>query len=98
MQIEENTFLLKDLFTEKTFQPKGEPKLGATLWQQSLGGNKHQYWEFLEQVDGNFRVRLKGTDLYLAASSVKTDSPVVLMLMQDDEKQKWKLVPQTPWI
>lgn len=36
--IGDSTFLLKNLFTEKTFQPKSEPKPGVGLWQQSLGG------------------------------------------------------------
>ncbi len=53
IEIAENTHLLKDLFTEKTFQPKAEPKEGMGLWKKSLGGSTLQYWEFLKQTDGN---------------------------------------------
>lgn len=94
----ENTFLLKNLFTEKTFQPKSEPKEGVELWQQSMGGTQLQYWEFLKQSDETYLIRLKGTDLYLTTSSEKENSPIVLMTKQETPTQLWKLVRQTPWI
>lgn len=98
IEIDTNTFLLKDLFTEKTFQPKSEPKEGVGLWQQSLGGSPLQHWEFLKQTDDTYLIRLKETNLYITASSSETDSPIILMTKQDSKKQLWKLVRQTPWI
>lgn len=98
IEIDENTFLLKDLFTEKTFQPKSEPKSGVGLWQQSLGGSKLQHWEFLKQEDENYLIRLKGTELYITISSAKTNSSVILLPKQNRKTQLWKLIKQTPWI
>jgi hypothetical protein len=98
IEIEDNTYLLKDLFTEKTFQPKSKPKSGVTLWQKSLGGNPYQYWEFLKQSDENYLIRLKGTKLYITVSSNKINSPIILMPKQNNKSQLWKLVRQTPWI
>lgn len=65
IQLEENTYLLKNLYTQKTLQPSSFPKPGVTLWQQPLGGDKLQYWEFLKQPDESYLIRLKGTDLYI---------------------------------
>ncbi|MGX5690291.1 RICIN domain-containing protein [Arcticibacter tournemirensis] len=98
IEIDKNTFLLKDLYTEKTFQPKFKPGNGVGLCQQSLGGSSLQYWEFIKQVDETYLIRLKGTDLYITASSDKTDSPIVLKAKSNDKKQFWKKVKQTPWI
>jgi hypothetical protein len=96
--IDDNTFLLKDLFTEKTFQPKSEPKPGVGLWQKSLGGSQLQHWEFLKQSDETYLIRLKGTELYITTSSTKKDSPIILMPKQENKIQLWKLIRQTPWI
>lgn len=98
IEIDTNTYLLKDLFTEKTFQPKSEPKEGVGLWQQSMGGTKLQYWEFIKQTDNTYLIRLKGTELYITTSSNEIDSPIILMPKQDSKTQLWKLVRQTPWI
>lgn len=98
IEIDTNTYLLKDLFTEKTFQPKSGPKSGVGLWQQSLGGTSLQYWEFLKETDNTYLIRLKGTELYITTSSDKIDSPIILMPKQGKKSQLWKLVRQTPWI
>lgn len=98
IEIDEITFLLKDLFTEKTFQPKSAPKDGVGLWQQSLGGTPLQHWEFLKQADETYLIRLKGTELYITASSDETNSPVILKTKSDAKKQLWKKIRQTPWI
>lgn len=98
IEIDTNTYLLKDLFTEKTFQPKSEPKEGVGLWQQSLGGTALQHWEFLKQTEETYLIRLKGTELYLTTSSDKTDSAIILMPKLNNKTQFWKLIRQTPWI
>ena len=93
-----NTYLLKNLFTEKTFQPKSEPKPGVELWQQSLGGTPLQYWEFIKQSDATTLIRLKNTELYLTISSKAENAPLILMPLDNTPAQKWKLIRQTPWI
>lgn len=96
--IGENTYLLKNLFTEKTFQPKAEPKAGVGLWQQSLGGTALQHWEFIKQPDETTLIRLKNTELYLTISAKEEDAALILMPLDNTDKQKWRLIRQTPWI
>lgn len=98
IKLEDNTFLLKNLYTEKTFQPKSAPKEGVEIWQQSLGGTKWQYWEFIKQHDGTYLIKLKDYDLYLTAGSKELNSPIILKSLQNSNTQKWKLIRQNPWI
>lgn len=96
--IGDSTFLLKNLFTEKTFQPKSKPKSGVGLWQQSLGGSPLQHWEFIKQQDETYWIRLKNTKLYLTISSKDENAPIVLMPSVKSDEQRWNLIRQTPWI
>lgn len=96
IQLEENTFLLKNLATQKTFEPASAPKEGVALWQKSLGGSRLQYWQFIKQTDETYLIRLKDSELYLTATSDKDNSPIVLMPKQDTDKQLWRLIKQNP--
>jgi Ricin-type beta-trefoil lectin domain. len=98
IQLEDGSYLLKNLYTEKTFQPSSSLKSGVSLWQQPMGGTSLQYWEFLKQSDNTYLIRLKGTELYVTITSDKNDSPIVLMPMQNSNSQLWKLVRQNSWI
>lgn len=98
IQLEDNIYLLKNLYTEKTFQPSSTPKDNVSLWQQTLGGTPLQYWEFLKQSNDTYLIRLKNTELYITITSTEDDSPIVLMQKQNSNTQKWKLVRQNPWI
>ncbi|MFT3995364.1 MAG: hypothetical protein QM660_13710 [Dysgonomonas sp.] len=96
IQLENNTYLLKNLCTQKTFAPSSSPKQGVDLWQQSLGGSHLQYWEFIKQSNGTCLIRLKDTELYLTATSNEDNSPIILMSKQNSDKQLWKLIKQNP--
>lgn len=98
IEIEPNMYLLKNLYTQKTFQPASNPKSGVGLSQHNLGGTPLQYWEFVKQTDETYLIRLKGTELYITTSSNKTDSPIILLPKNGSKKQPWKLIRQTPWI
>lgn len=98
IEIEESTFLLKNLYTQKTFEPKSNPEKGISLWQKPLGGCKYQYWEFLKLTDDSYLIRLKGTELYVTISSDEDNSEIILMPKDNSDKQKWRLIRQTPWI
>lgn len=98
IQVDESTYLVKNLFTEKTFQPASIERSDAGLAQQELGGSRLQYWEFLKQPDDTYAVRLKGTDLYLTGAAQETNSPATLTPRQASRAQAWRLVSQTPWI
>lgn len=98
IQIEKEVYKLKNKYTSKTFQPISKPEAGVGLWQQPLKNDSLQEWEFIEQADETYLIRLKGTELYITASSGETDSPIILIAKSDDKKQLWKKVRQTPWI
>lgn len=96
IELEDSTYLLKNLCTQKTFQPSSSPEQGVGLWQKSLGGSRLQYWEFIKQSNNTCLIRLKDTELYLTAISEEDNSPIVLMPKQDSDKQLWKLIKQNP--
>jgi hypothetical protein len=96
IQLEDNTYLLKNLYTQKTFEPSVSPQSGVDLWQQNLGGSRQQYWEFIKQPDETYLIRLKDTELYVTVTSGGNNSPIVLMTKQDSDNQLWKLVRQNP--
>lgn len=96
--IEENTYLLKNLYTEKTFEPSLNLVNGASLWQQEINNSKLQIWEFIKQKDDSFVIKLKDNELYITISSEKTNSEVILMEYSGLDEQKWKLIKQRPWL
>lgn len=98
IQLEGDTYLLKNLYTQKTFQPSSSPAEGVSLWQQTMGGSHLQYWEFIKKTDETYLIRLKGTELYLTTTSNEDDSAIVLMHKQDSDNQKWRLIRQNPII
>ena len=98
IQLEGDVYLLKNLFTHKSFQPSATPEAGVTLWQQPIGGDKLQYWEFIKQEDETYLIRLQGTDLYITITSDKNHSDLVLMPLQNSPTQLWTLFKQSPII
>jgi hypothetical protein len=94
--IEGTTCQLQNLYTEKTFEPKSDIEAGVALWQQPLKKDRSQYWEFIEQPDETYLIRLKETELYITFSSDKTDSNIILMPYQNSSDQQWKLIEQYP--
>lgn len=97
IQVEGETYQLKNLYTSKTLQPSSKPESGVTLWQQPLKNNSLQYWEFIKQPDETYLIRLKNTNFYVTISSDKANSPIILMPKQNSSSQQWKLVKQNPW-
>ena len=96
-KVGDNTYQLKNLFTSKTFQPKEIPaKSGSALEQQPLSTTELQQWEFIKAQDGNYYIRLKGTELYITASSDQINSDIILKEKQANALRLWRLVAQTP--
>lgn len=98
IELEENVYLLKNLYTQKSFEPSSASVAGVTLWQQTMGGSRLQYWEFVKQAGDSYLIRLKDTELYLTATSGENDSDIVLMPKQDSDNQLWRLIQQNPII
>ena len=93
-----NTYLLENLYTEKTFEPESEPAENVAVRQRPLGESHGQRWQLLKQDDGTFLIRLKDTEWYLTAENDEQNSPVVLRHLQESKAQKWRLIPQNPII
>lgn len=96
IKLKDETYLLKNLYTQKTFQPSAAPEAGIALWQQPLEATDFQYWDFIKQDDGSYLIRLSDTELYISVSSGKNNSPIVLMPLQNTAEQKWILIEQHP--
>lgn len=98
IRLDDNTYLLQNLYTQKTFQPLSPPESGVGLWQQPLGKSHLQYWEFIKQQDDTYLIRLKDTELFVTVSSDENNSSIVLMQKQGSDSQRWRLIRQTPLV
>jgi hypothetical protein len=92
-----NTYQLKNLYTAKTFQPNEVPaRNGSALVQQPIANSDAQQWEFVEAADKSYYIRLRGTELYITASSSETNTDIELQTKQDNALQRWRLIAQNP--
>ncbi len=92
-------YQLKNLFTGKTFQPKGDSAAeGAALHQQPMkAGAGNQQYEFIPAENNAYLIRLKGTELYLTPSeSGEVNSAVLLYKKAGGKLQQWTLYEQHP--
>ncbi|MDN6486620.1 MAG: RICIN domain-containing protein [Ancrocorticia sp.] len=94
--VEEHAYRLRNLYTEKTFQPQYVPAPKTPMWQQPLAEESGPVWEFLRQPDGQYEIRLQGTDLYLTISSESTNTPIVVDSHRGTSDQRWELIEQHP--
>ena len=90
--------LLMNLYSERSFQPDGEPKVGTFLCQQSMDGTRNQLWQFLKQEDNSYLIRLDGSDLYITSPTNEENDRIQLQPYRGDNSQRWRIIRQTPWI
>lgn len=97
MNVTDSTYQLRNLFTSKTFQSKDNPaKNGSSLEQQPVSNTAIQYWEFIRASSNSYYIRLKGTALYVTASSAQSNTGIILQEKQNNALQMWHLVAQNP--
>lgn len=97
INLETDTYQLKNLFTSKTFQPKEDQvNSGSALEQQPISNSALQKWEFIKAGQDTYYIRLKGTELYVTASSGDTNSNIILEGKKPDALQLWLLIAQNP--
>jgi hypothetical protein len=98
--VEGNTYLLRNLFTNKTLQPqKGEANEGISLEQQPLDNSQTtQQWEFIRAADNTYMIKLKGSNLYVTPSdkSGSVNSKIILAKKRADNTQFWTIYEQHP--
>ncbi len=99
-QVEGNTYLLRNLFTNKTFQPqKGEGSEGIALEQQPVENSKtSQQWEFISTANNTYMIKLKGSDLYVTPldKNGAVNSKIILSKKRSDKTQYWTIYEQHP--
>ncbi len=92
-------YILKNLLSGKTLQPQNsDAKPGTALEERPLNDQKPQEYELLVADKDRYRVRLKGTDLYLTPSDARgtTNSAITLQPEQPGDLQEWTLIEQHP--
>ena len=89
---------LRNLFTDKTFQPAdSSPKAGTPVLQQTMDpALKLQRWDILPSIDGYVKIRLAGTELYLMPTvpNAEINTAIVLGPWENLPAQHWKMVAQ----
>lgn len=97
--IDSNVYQLRNLFTSKTFQAAGAAVQNAPLNEQPLvAGKDIQEYEFEASGNNTYRIKLKGTELYITPSDKKSseNSPIILAAKTDEKYQQWSIYPQSP--
>lgn len=89
-----DTYLLKDLYTQKSLAPDNQ----GMLAQVPLGGNVNQHWVFAEVVPGQFTIRLADAELYLTSPNREVNARLQLAAPTNTDNQRWTLTAQHPII
>ncbi|MVM30340.1 hypothetical protein GO755_09870 [Spirosoma sp. HMF4905] len=102
MHVEGDTYQLKNLFTSKTLQPEaGTPAEGVNLEQQPLiSSQANQEYEFIPAGKATYRIKLKGTNLYITPADTKgsINSRITLAKKSESPAQLWSIYEQDPEI
>ena len=78
--MKDGSYLIKNLWTNKTFQPCEAPSENTKLYQNLLEANDSQYWELLpvQNEEGCNLIRLKGTEFYITPESSDSNASLLL--------------------
>ena len=98
--VDGNTYQLRNLFTSKTLQPTAaSPTVGVSLEQQPLTPfQTNQEYEFFPAGKDSYRIRLKGTELYITPTegAGSVNSKVILTGKTVSTNQIWVIYQQEP--
>ncbi|GAB4024473.1 RICIN domain-containing protein [Spirosoma gilvum] len=102
LHVEGDTYQLRNLFTSKTLQPEsGKPSEGINLEQQPLiASQTNQEYEFIPAGKDMYRIKLKGSDLYITPVDSKgsVNSRIMLAKKSASQAQMWTIYEQDPQI
>lgn len=102
LHVEGDTYQLRNLFTSKTLQPEsGKSCEGANLEQQPLVTSQaNQEYEFISAGKDTYRIKLKGSDLYITPVDAKgsVNSRIILAKKSNSQAQLWTIYEQDPQI
>jgi hypothetical protein len=98
--VEGETYRLRNLFTNKTFQPVAKvQKEGVALEQMPLlKSDKSQEWEFVPVSKDIYLIKLKDSNLYITPSDEQDgiNSPIILSGKKEGKLQNWTIYKQDP--
>lgn len=98
--VEGKSYQLRNLFTNKTFQPqKTTVSDGVALEQQSMSTSEiNQQWEFIPVSAKTFLIKLKDSDLYITPSDKEgsVNSQIILTKKMASKLQYWAIYEQDP--
>jgi hypothetical protein len=98
--VEGETYQLRNLFTNKTFQPKkGVAAEGVLLEQQPLVmAQTNQQYDFIAVSKNVYLIKAKGTELYLTPvdKDGATNTGIVLAAKNGSKLQHWTIYLQKP--
>jgi hypothetical protein len=92
-------YQLRNLFTNKTFQPIAANSVEGTNLEQSplIENNADQQYEFIPVDKDYYLIKLKDRDLYLTADSKGgINAPVTLSKKGNSKLQYWSIYEQHP--
>lgn len=89
-------YLFKDLYTQKSFKPVSDPAVGVELEQQTIGGNPLQHWIVRHLDDETISIQLKDTDLFITSPDDLINSRLQLQPFTGSSRQQWRLKEQHP--
>ena len=98
-QVDNNTYQLINLFSNKTFEPQKNPVTQTiTLSEQMPAEGLAQQYEFINAGDNAYFIKAKGTDLYITSPAAKTEinANIILAPKNNSDTQRWKMYPQSP--
>lgn len=93
------TYQLQNLLTGKTFQPVAQAGENVAFDEQPLkDGAGNQKYEFIKVKTDTYKIRLKGTELYVTPSDDKgkVNSAIVLNKENSQPDQLWYIYQQSP--
>jgi hypothetical protein len=98
--VEGQTYQLKNLFTNKTFQSKkGVAAEGVLLEQQPLvTAQANQQYDFIAVEKNVYLIKATGTDLYVTPvdKNGATDTGIMLAAKNGSKLQQWTIYGQKP--
>lgn len=89
-------YRLTNYYTGKALGAASEPAAGVSLVQHETVPNSLA-WDFVAQPGDSYAIRMAGTELYVTATSNKTNTQITLAPFKGADSQKWRLVRQKPW-
>jgi len=93
-----DTYQLRNLFSDKTFQPQAAADAPKLEEQPLKPGSSQQQWEFIPVSANTYRIKLTGTNLYVTPADADgaVNSRMVLRPKADGSLQYWTLHEQHP--